>query len=410
MNATAPTNDYEATPRKARRRQRHRKPRVERGAVDNDPIGETRSGGKHQRLDEANGKDRKHTESRVNRFAALRSSYEVELSSLALPLEADRLPSPEPFVVPQSTFTFTSRPTITYASVVAKPVAAVVRPTEQKARLFRRSIGPPSTTVISSDTTQTPSSEFTTPTKQEILPPLLSQQAREEPGPMATPTEDACQVESQSASATLYASLSSIVKGKLASALDSKEAPVTNEPITHTTKSKSTELPPPDARPAPPVSGWPAPSGKPLAPLTPDRKSRFFPVSPSTRPANGVKTIIKSSTSIPHPLAQRKSEPVSADLAGCQGCLPRLHGRSMSTTGDDSEADWGDARMIPSEDEQSPAVLSSQHQGEENSDGREDASVGARDEEDCADEGYYTASSSTEVGSDWEGRDEAFWA
>ena len=64
MNATAPTNDYEATPRKARRRQRHRKPRVERGAVDNDPIGETRSGGKHQRLDEANGKDRKHTESR----------------------------------------------------------------------------------------------------------------------------------------------------------------------------------------------------------------------------------------------------------------------------------------------------------------------------------------------------------
>jgi len=93
----------------------------------------------------------------------------------------------------------------------------------------------------------------------------------------------------------------------------------------------------------------------------------------------------------------------------------------MSTIGEDSETEWGNARMMPSDQiansgrslgngkvahQQSKLMVP--RPAEERDDEVEESM--AMDEDEDEDEGYFTAGSSTEVGSDWEGRDAAFWA
>lgn len=351
----------------------------------------------------------------ANRFAAL-SSSETESSSATATSKDHTLPTPGSFTLPQSKFTFTSTSNVSYASAVAKPIPAVIKPTKHTTRVFRRSLDRLSN-VASSGSTQTPVSEPADSTHTETKLSLLSLFTADELGPSATPATGPCPTKIQPASHTSSTSPSRSAGTEEASHLVPEAPQVIEGParirndgpdntiFTRAPTSSST-------------GGWPAPSGDPPAPLTADRKSRFFPTTPLTRPLNTLATTITPSI-IPGPSLKPTPQPTVEPA--CQANLPRLHGRSMSTIGEDSKTEWGNARMMPSDQiansgrslgngkvahQQSKLMVP--RPAEERDDEVEESM--AMDEDEDEDEGYFTAGSSTEVGSDLEGRDAAFWA
>ncbi|KAI9881244.1 MAG: hypothetical protein M1830_005530 [Pleopsidium flavum] len=418
MSDIVSTKGSERTSRRVRRRQKHCKPHVNGLAGDN--ASREKYQDLYHNLDENTAETAKHTASRVNRFAALLSP-ETDSSNVTETSTRHTTTIPRSFTLPQSKFTFTSPSNVSYASAAAKPIPAVIKPTKPTTRVFRRSLGRASSAALSS-TTQMPVTDHANSTLSETKLALLSLFTAGKLEPSATPAIGLCPTSNQSVSDRSTISPSRNAGTEDAGVLIPK-APIIIERPAQTRHDGTT---------ASSTSGWPAPSGNRPAPSTPDRKSRFFPATPHIRPPTRRNSTI-TSTVFPEP--SLLPTPELMVKSACQASLPRLHGRSMSTIGDDSETEWANARMMPSYDQiecsgrsledsktaqqQDMSVVPGPAQGrEEGSDllGKGDdvdmvvEGVMATDEDAEEDEGYFTAGSSTEVGSDWEGRDEAYWA